>query len=190
MARKVGNCVSCHVPPAFSDFSFHNTGIAQVDYELANGEDSFSDLDIPSSATDRPVAELLADPRSGQNRADLGHWNFVDLDGSPLRRHGESDAAFLDRMLGTFKTPTLRNLQQTDPYMHNGAYDDIEATVREIVRINQLARAGKMRAIDDDYRLMNLSEDDVPALTEFLHSFEEVDEIAFRELLINIEDEE
>lgn len=183
----VGNCVSCHVPPAFSDFDFHNTGIAASDFDRANGDDSFASLAIPGPEASRPSSTLLSDPRSGPGHADLGYWNFVDLDDPDSLREGESRGDALERRIGAFKTPSLRNLPRTGPYMHNGAFDSIEDAIADIVAINQLARAGKMRAIDDDYRVMNLSEADIGPLVAFLETFDEVDVEEFRELLINIE---
>ena len=73
--------------------------------------------------------------------------------------------------------------------LHSGLYETIEDAVREIVRINRLARAGKMRAIDADYLVMNLGEEDVIPLTHFLESLDEVEEEEFRQLLINLEDD-
>ena len=29
----IGNCASCHAPPLFTDFSFHNMGISQSEYD-------------------------------------------------------------------------------------------------------------------------------------------------------------
>jgi cytochrome c peroxidase len=185
----VGNCVSCHVPPRFSDFEFHNTGLAQIDYDGANGEGSYADLSMPGPETDRPVDRFLADPRSGEGRADLGYWNFVDLEADGVVRDGETAAEALARYRGSFKTPVLRNLQRTGPYMHNGAYESIDSAVREILRINQMARAGEMVGIDEEYRVMNLSEGDVPALVAFLKMFDEVPVEDFRDLLIDFEED-
>ena len=184
----VGNCVSCHVPPRFSDFRFHNTGIAQMDYDQANGDGAFAALEIPGTDAKRPQERFLTDPRSGEGRADLGYWNFIDLSDTEALG-GSSEAAALEGAIGAFKTPILRNLKRTGPYMHNGLYETIEDAVREIVRINRLARAGTMRAIDNDYLVMNLGEEDVIPLTRFLESLDEVDVEQFRELLINLEDD-
>ncbi len=185
----VGNCVSCHVPPELSDFQFHNTGIAALDFDQANGDGAFDALEVPGPEADRPLERFLSDPRSGEGHADLGYWNFVDLESPQQLREGETEASGLERTIGAFKTPTLRNLQRTGPYMHNGAYDTIEEAVREIVRVNQLARAHKLRAIDEDYQIMHLSEADIGPLTAFLETFDEVDVDEFRELLIAFEDE-
>ncbi|MGH9761124.1 MAG: cytochrome c peroxidase, partial [Blastocatellia bacterium] len=46
-ARAVGDCAVCHVPPYFTDFSFHNLGISQTDYDRVHGEGRFAALRIP-----------------------------------------------------------------------------------------------------------------------------------------------
>lgn len=43
-----GKCTSCHVPPDFTDFGFHNTGISQMGYDKIHGYKSFSQLSISS----------------------------------------------------------------------------------------------------------------------------------------------
>ena len=44
---KVGNCTACHTAPNFTDFKFHNTGIAQAEYDGIHGPGSFGKIDIP-----------------------------------------------------------------------------------------------------------------------------------------------
>ena len=44
---KVGNCTACHTAPNFTDFKFHNTGIAQAEYDGIHGPGSFAKIDIP-----------------------------------------------------------------------------------------------------------------------------------------------
>lgn len=43
----VGNCATCHTPPAFTDSSFHNTGVTQVEYDGVHGDDAFGELYVP-----------------------------------------------------------------------------------------------------------------------------------------------
>ena len=74
------------------------------------------DVDVPGPGAERPDERFLADPRSGEGRADLGAWNWVDLDAEGTRREGESAAEALARHQGAFKTPVLRNLQKTGEY--------------------------------------------------------------------------
>lgn len=183
---KVGNCVTCHYPPYFTDFSFHNTGVTQETYDRLNGAGNFAEFEVPSaSEAARPSSTLRAAP-IGEDpaRADLGHWNFVDVEKSPLRRPDENGESFLDRMVGAFKTPTLRNLSSTAPYMNNGAYATLEEALAQKVRASELAKAGKLRSADDELKLMNIIQEDIPALAAFLRALDEVQPEDYRDLIV------
>ncbi|HEY7545579.1 MAG TPA: cytochrome c peroxidase [Blastocatellia bacterium] len=167
----VGNCAVCHTPPLFTDFSFHNTGISQSEYDRLHGEGSFASLRVEAAA--RPSVQFREIPyRNKPGYADLGHWNFVKMD-SPLRRAGESDAQFLERMVGTFKTPTLRNLAFSYPYMHNGAFATLESALIEIAKLSDMARAGRVRAADEELARIKISESDIASLVAFLNALNE-----------------
>ncbi|MEK6325457.1 MAG: cytochrome c peroxidase [Acidobacteriota bacterium] len=170
-----GNCVACHAPPLFTDFSFHNLGISQAEYDQVNGYGSFAELKIPAAAqASRPSAQFRETPsRRKPGCADLGFWNFVDLKTSPLRRTGESDDQFLQRMIGTFKTPTLRNLAFSQPYMHTGGFSTIEGALTELMRLSELARAGKVREGDEQLTRINITEADIAPLAAFLMTLNE-----------------
>jgi len=173
--RSTGNCNTCHTPPGFTDFTFHNTGISQIEYDRHHGDGSFARLAIPdaTSAT-RPSAQFREIPtRSRPERVDLGYWNFVKLDDSPLRRAKESDNEFLERMIATFKTPTLRNLSFSYPYMHNGAYSSLDSVVEEKMLISEMARRGRIRSADEELAKIKISETDIPFLVAFLKSLNE-----------------
>ena len=93
-AGGIGNCVSCHAPPQFSDFGLHNTGATQLEYDAIHGGGAFAALSIPTLAAraSAPVADqtlpaTAAHPtRQGQFRAipdaarpgrtDLGAWSI------------------------------------------------------------------------------------------------------------------
>jgi cytochrome c peroxidase len=104
---------------------------------------------------------------------DLGHWNIVNVSTSPLRRAEESEDRFLDRMIGTFKTPTLRNLAYSEPYLHNGAYFHLEDVLAELIRMSRLARAGRVREADEELAKIRISESDIPRLVAFLNALNE-----------------
>jgi cytochrome c peroxidase len=94
-------CNECHRGSSFSDGKFHNIGCPQEGEHVA--------------ATDNGryggIAGLKADVF---NRAGA----FSDQpDDSHLRSLNASDAD-----TGAFKTPTLRNVAKTAPYMHDGVY--------------------------------------------------------------------
>jgi len=170
-----GNCVACHTPPLFTDFSFHNTGISQSEYDHLHGEGKFAALEISDAANAiRPSPQFRETPtRRKPGQADLGHWNFVDIKTSPLRRADESDKEFLHRMVATFKTPSLRNLAYSQPYMHTGGFAAIESALTEIMRLSALARAGRVRSADAEMGKIYISESDIAALIAFLNTLNE-----------------
>ncbi|MFY9556555.1 MAG: cytochrome c peroxidase, partial [Blastocatellia bacterium] len=170
-----GNCVACHTPPLFTDFSFHNMGISQSEYDRVNGEGSFAKLEIPaSSQARRPSAQFREIPsKLKPGCVDLGHWNFVDLKSSTLRRAGESDDQFLRRMISAFKTPTLRNLVFSQPYMHTGGFTSVESALVELMRLSEMARAGQVREGDEELVRIKISEADIAPLTAFLNTLNE-----------------
>ena len=174
-AASTGNCVACHTPPLFTDSSFHNLGISQSEYDRVNGDGTFAELQIPAAAeVHRPSTQFREIPsKRNSGFADLGHWNFVDLKGSPLRRPGESDDQFLQRMIAAFKTPTLRNLAFTQPYMHTGGFTTIESALAELMRLSELARAGHVRSADDELSGIRITDADIPSLVAFLKTLNE-----------------
>jgi cytochrome c peroxidase len=174
-AASTGNCVTCHMPPLFTDLSFHNMGISQSEYDQVNGEGSFAELVIPAAAeARRPSAQFRETPSKRKpGCADLGYWNFADLKTSPLLRSGETDDRFLQRMIATFKTPTLRNLDFTQPYMHTGGFSTVESALAELMRLSELARAGKVREGDEELARIRITAADASSLIAFLKTLNE-----------------
>jgi len=172
---ETGNCVTCHTPPLFTDFSFHNKGVSQVDYDRVHSEGKFAALPVPGAAlARRPSAQFRENPsKEKPGEADLGFWNFVDLKTSPLRRAGESEENFLRRMIGAFKTPTLRNLAYTHPYFHNGSIQTLEETLGEIIRLSDMARAGRVREGDEELARIRIGAAEIAPLVAFLYSLNE-----------------
>jgi len=174
-AAAVGNCVSCHAPPLFTDASFHNMGVTQSEYDQVHGEGSFAALKIPDSAQAvRPSINfrLVAAPGKPDN-ADLGYWNFINLSTSSLRRAEESDSQLLQRMIATFKTPSLRNLAYSEPYMHNGQFPSLQRAMEELTRLSVMARAGRIRAADEGLARIKIATADIQPLIAFLQALNE-----------------
>ena len=160
--------------------------IIEVTNLNASGEGSFAELDVPDAANaQRPSGRFRARPAKDKpGNVDLGYWNFVDLENSPLRNDGESDDEFLARTIGAFKTAALRNLGYSDPYMHNGRFKSLEEAVAFKVRASRLAKEGKLRNPDPQYLRMNLSEADIEPLVAFLKTLNEVSTEDFRQLIL------
>ncbi len=63
-----------------------------------------------------------------------------------------------------FKTPTLRGVEFTAPYMHDGSV----ATLKEVVEFYNRGGAPKDPAIDSDMQPLNLTAEEIGFLVEFL----------------------
>ncbi len=87
----VGNCISCHAAPNFTDFSFHNTGATQKEYDRIHGAGMFAQIRIPGykervrnfnrwmppSPRHPNATGIFRDIPSADkpNHTDLGLWN-------------------------------------------------------------------------------------------------------------------
>ncbi len=102
------HCTQCHNGPLFSDFKFHNTGVpATVGQLPAKGRALGWELVITNEFN-------CASPYSeGENESCA---DKLTLD--------EGDAT--EDLLGQFRTPTLRNITKTAPYMHEGQFDTLQ----------------------------------------------------------------
>ena len=198
--RRIGNCAACHPGPHFTDFRFHNTGAAQEEYDGLHGTGAFAALRIPglaerNAAFDEFLPPTAKHPRakgpfldiptaSRPGRTDLGLWNVFGNPDQPdaqgaLRTLllGEEkslpDSQLLPRTIALFKTPGLRGLAFSDPYLHNGGKDTLEDVIRFYIRTSALARAGKLRNADPELSGILLDDDDVAPLAAFLRSLNE-----------------
>ncbi|MEJ2721727.1 MAG: cytochrome c peroxidase, partial [bacterium] len=107
-----GRCVSCHVieqtQALFTDNRFHNIGVG-----INNIQD-----DIPSLAGEFIRAEVTA--------SEVDVKVLTDAKTSEIGRFAVT-RGFDD--LGSFKTPTLRNVAVTAPYMHDGSISNLRDVV-------------------------------------------------------------
>lgn len=199
-SQHAGNCAACHQAPDFTDFSFHNSGVSQAEYDAANGGGAFLQLVIPSLAerTQNYDLYLPATPNhpnaSEQFRhpavagepqfADLGAWNVYLNPDMPNPQAalksilcGAGEDCSVDQGLGhaiaRFKTPTLRDLEDSGPYLHNGSALTFGDAIEFYINSSQLARMGLLRNPPREFRGMSLSQDDVAALVAFLKSLTE-----------------
>jgi cytochrome c peroxidase len=137
--RGKGNCTACHVGPTLTDEQFHNTGVAwKRPRSLSSAETrGSSDRGGPASAEESGAL------------VDLGRFAVT---GRPEDR-------------GAFKTPTLREIARTAPYMHDGSF----VTLDEVLEFYD--RGGNANPFRDrELRPLGLSEEEKQALLAFLHS--------------------
>lgn len=147
-----GRCVSCHVisqnDALFSDNRFHNlnVGFQRIGSDTRRYAFAFSDAKRRGVKVDDAV---LADAKASE----LGRFAVDDQ--------------WTD--LGAFKTPTLRNVEVTGPYMHDGSLAKLE----DVVEFYN--KGGKVEDVDpvNDYqsggiRPLNLEEPQKADLVAFL----------------------
>jgi cytochrome c peroxidase len=146
-----GSCSTCHVGPAFTNGEFHDTGIpfflepGRVDPGRLEGikkllTSKFNLLGPYSDDAQRTSA-------TGTKHVVLEHRNF-----------------------GEFRTPSLRNLALTAPYMHNGRL----ATLRDVV--NHYSTISPDRLHSDGEAILKplkLSEQEARDLVAFLESLQD-----------------
>lgn len=277
-AGATGNCVSCHSPPTFTDFIFHNNGAAQAEFDAINGLGSFLNLNVPGYAvrqsnynaylpptTNHPYATglFITPPTTNNPQAvDLGLWNVyanpdftapqaslqeilpqllflrppqitgAALSGNQLVFSGTSgppgwpyyvlastnlalpanrwamvasnivdsqgNFAFtnatiaaaprnfyqvalmaptpelaLPAMIALFKTPSVRDISSSEPYLHTGSMDTVEEVIAFYENTSALAQAGAIRNGDPQLSVISLNNAAVAPLAAFLRSLNE-----------------
>jgi cytochrome c peroxidase len=102
------SCTQCHNGPLFTNHEFHNTGVLSFPGE------------VPDKGRALGVREVLADPFNCQGPyGDDDTGNCAELE---FVRTGPE-------LIGAMRTPSLRNLEGTAPYMHKGQL----ATLAEVL---------------------------------------------------------
>ena len=272
--HEVGNCATCHAPPAFTDFIFHNTGATQEEYDAIHGRGKFGRISVPGLSMrqtnynaylpptpQHPLATGIFESVPALNNpghTDLGLWNvyanpdfpapqtglaqivpklmglttpqidqlvgrsnrifFRGTNGLPnstcyvLASTNLSDwftvatntfnplgcfnfsapalagtpkifyklslriptpAEVLPRTLALFKTPTLRDLGHSDPYLHTGRMNSIEDTLRFYQTFSRAARQGEVRNAAPELSDVFLPNASMVPLAAFLRSLNE-----------------
>ena len=92
-------CTQCHNGPLLTNHEFHNTGVLSFPGE------------VPDKGRAAGVRQVLADPFNCRGEfSDSSEQVCAELE---FARSGYE-------VLGAFRTPSLRNLEHTQPYMHKG----------------------------------------------------------------------
>jgi cytochrome c peroxidase len=201
---EIGNCIACHAAPAFSDFSFHNTGVTQREYNAIHGDGAFQALFVPDYAARQadpqawlPASSLypqgsgvfLSIPQADRPElSDLGLWNVFANDAVPPPQAGLRDLLcrqlndvnspcsapeLLPLALASFKTPGLRDLDHSSPFMHNGKFPSLESVALHYLQFSEQARSGGMRNPPTEFKGMALRGENLPLLVKFLKSLNE-----------------
>ena len=84
-----------------------------------------------------------------------------------------ASAEALPLMLARFKTPTVRDLGHSDPYLHNGRMDSIADVLRFYQQFSDKARREEVRNADPELRHIFLEDAALAPLTAFLRALNE-----------------
>ena len=184
----IGMCVNCHMPPMFTDQFFHNVGSTQLEYEKVHGAGSFQNIKLPSLASrnsdehGRPVFFSKRASTDNTQATDLGMWNFFGREGKGvlteyvtknLCRSNDSRCTpefLLPFMVGRIKTPTLRNLGQSEPYLHNGSAKTLHEVLETYITAGDLMKVGQLKNGAPQLRRMDIQKSDLKALEAFMHA--------------------
>lgn len=142
------SCVTCHFGPDFSDGEFHNLGLPSRPWLTAGDLGRFagvaavkaSPFNARGAYSDAPESEQAAEVRF-------------------LARRQENR--------GQFKTPPLRGVARTPPYMHGGHFETLEEVVRFYSELPGAAAVGHR---EDTLQPLDLTDREVADLVAFLES--------------------
>lgn len=138
-------CINCHNGPLFTNFAFHNNGLLPPPGK------------IPAFGRVRATKAVLQD-----------EFNCLSSYSDDETRNC-SELQFIkqnDENIGAFKTPSLRNLRDTEPYMHAGQVPDLLSVLRHYNKA-ELALIGHNEA-----KPLNLSTKEIQQLEKFLQSLQ------------------
>jgi hypothetical protein len=199
-SQHAGNCAACHQAPNFSDYSFHNTGVAQEEYDSVHGPGTFANLVVPTlaqrnadydsylpvSANHPNASETFRRAATANNSAyaDLGLWNVYlnpDMPNPQASLQSVVCATGKDcsvdqglaNTIAQFKTSMLRDLEDSSPYFHNGSKLQLQDVIQFYITYSGLARQGLMRNPPPEFQQMSINSDDMNALLAFLLSLTE-----------------
>ncbi len=137
-------CINCHNGPLFTNNSFHNTGIPPA-------------LDLPPDfGRIEGVMQVKEDPFNCQgpysdaNAEQCDHLVYARTEGQEI--------------IAAFKTPTLRNVAETAPYMHSGQVPNLTEVIRHY-NAAPLAIRGH-----SELAMLDLSATEMQSLEAFLHT--------------------
>jgi cytochrome c peroxidase len=146
-----GQCSTCHVGPMFSNGEFADIGIS---FFIRPGE--------VDSGRHGGIRALVASPFNL-----LSQYSKTDSKATEKTR-------FVDlqhRNFGEFKVPSLRNVADTAPYMHNGSLPALESVVAHYSELN----LDRLHADGDQLlRPLRLSQQEQVDLVSFLKSLSPV----------------
>ena len=139
-----GQCLRCHNGPLLTNHDFHNIGSSESssDYGRLQG-----------------IGHALIDPFNC-----FGDYSDADMRLCAELRYAKTGG---ESLMGAFKVPTLRNVAETGPYMHNGRFKTLQ-TVLDHYNEAPISLIGHQ-----ELNILNLTKMDIESLIAFLKTLTE-----------------
>ena len=141
-----GRCHLCHNGPTLSNDSFHNIGLGPREW-LAD-----TDIGRYDGITMLQTSEFNSS----------GFWSDAP---NGLRTQRVVRLVQSTEQLGQYKTPTLRNLFQTAPYMHGGHFDTLDEVLEHYSKLEESTLQGHS---DETLKPLNWTSKEKEAVIAFL----------------------
>ncbi len=142
-------CVLCHNSPMFSDQEFHNIGLPAIGGAIDAGRSE-------------GIQRVLDNPMNGIGR----YSDLVDKDDPWTDKLNYLELQ--DSNQGEFKTPGLREIGSTAPYMHDGRFEDLDQVLGHYNTATQFTPATGRR--EDTLLDLKLQPEETAQLKAFLFS--------------------
>ena len=109
-------CTDCHAGPRLTNDSFHNIGLPlrESGWDAAGKPRPLSIEELFDPGREAGVIEAIEDASIC-----LGPWSDAPPEACAELRFARVDG---DPLVGAFKVPSLRNVAETAPYMHDGRF--------------------------------------------------------------------
>lgn len=156
------------------------------------GTPAVADAELPKTGAhpDRLGLKRAIPSASDPRRTDLGAWSIYANDDFPRSQaalrsllcaivetgtacENIGDDTLLERSIAAFKTPGLRDLADSAPYLHDGSLDTLEDVTAFYARTAALARAGSLRNADPRLANIAINAQDQADLAAFLRALNE-----------------
>jgi cytochrome c peroxidase len=171
-----GRCVNCHSGAEFTNASVQNVrkgrleSMVMGDGEVGVYDSGYYNIGVRPTLEDIGIGGI--DPfgfplSESRLLSELGPELFEDVVGSqPNLNVGAEERVVAN---GAFKTPTLRNIELTAPYLHNGGLRTLREVVEFYNRGGDFARQN-IADLDADIRPLGLSLAEKDALVAFMRA--------------------
>ncbi|MFI4855992.1 MAG: cytochrome-c peroxidase [Phycisphaerales bacterium JB065] len=149
------DCIACHAGPFFSDFAFHSVRVAPTAGPPQIDPGRFDGLGTVMTNPLNSAGPHSDDPQSSRAQ----RLTYLTNPGTNW---------------GRFRTPSLRNVAVTAPYMHAGQFESLDRVLDHYSTFKDALPPDHHDAQERLLRPLNLSPDQRTAIIAFLHALTDI----------------